>query len=63
MLMNRPDNVCVRTFYESLDYFDQPRTGPNGSTAGRRRRSPGVDSISRGYKLINASSMKARVSA
>ncbi len=26
MLMVRPDNTGVRTFYEKLGYFDQPRT-------------------------------------
>jgi ribosomal protein S18 acetylase RimI-like enzyme len=26
MLMIRPDNDAVRAFYESLGYFDQPRT-------------------------------------
>jgi ribosomal protein S18 acetylase RimI-like enzyme len=25
MLMVRPDNTCVRAFYEALGYFDQPR--------------------------------------
>lgn len=26
MLMVRPDNIAVQKFYESLGYFDQPRT-------------------------------------
>jgi ribosomal protein S18 acetylase RimI-like enzyme len=26
MLMVRPDNAAVQAFYQSLGYFDQPRT-------------------------------------